>query len=122
MDLVFRLAIVLVVGVALVRFADGWQRRRPRSRTRLPQGIAMVVTPRCRLCDALQRQLEDLDVSYTMVQADDPRLGNLSVRAAPALLRIDQRGEIETMRTGRAALEEMTDVIHASPARERRAV
>ncbi len=82
----------------------------------------MVVTPRCRLCDALQRQLEDLDVSYTMVQADDPRLGNLSVRAAPALLRIDQRGEIETMRTGRAALEEMTDVIHASPARERRAV
>jgi hypothetical protein len=111
MDVALRLALVLVSGVVVVWLADRRQRRRPRARTQLTQGIALVVTPACRLCDAVRRRLQELQVPHAIVRADDARLGPLSLRSAPVLLRIDHEGRVAVMRSGRAAIEQLDDVI-----------
>lgn len=109
------LAVALVAGL-LILLADHWQlARRSRARTGLPAGIAVVVAPACRLCDAVHAKLAALGVSYATVQADDERLGSLVVRAAPALLRIGVHGNVEAMRSGRAAIDRVHDVVGAGP-------
>lgn len=117
MEVALRLAVVAAAAGAVVVAMDRWQRRRPRVRTHLGQGIALVVTPACRLCDVLRDRLEDLGVPHETVRADDARLGQLTLRAAPALLRIDHGGRVAAMRTGRAALAQLHDVVGSSQQR-----
>lgn len=111
MEVVIRIAIVAVVGVLLLTVVDAWQGRRQIAVTRLPAGVALVVTPTCRLCETLHRKLSALGVAYQTVQADDARLGSLVVRTAPALMCVGKGGEVQTIRTGRAAIARMHDVL-----------
>lgn len=110
-ELGLRLAAVILIAPVVVLVADRWQRRRPRARTRLTHGIAVVVTPACRLCDALRLRLDELGIPHRTIAADDARLGDLSVRSAPALLRVGRSGRVEAMRTGRAALEQLDEIV-----------
>lgn len=112
MDLLLRLVVVLAGALVVVFVADRWQMRTRRNvLTGLPAGVAVVVTSTCRLCDALHRKLAERGVTYETVQADDARLGDLVVRAAPALIRVGNSGEVQSIRTGRAALDRFRDVI-----------
>ncbi len=111
-EVLLRFVLVALVATALPLTADRIQARSRRGvATRLPAGISVVVTPACHLCDALRAQLLRRGVAYTTVDAGDDRLGSLSVRTAPALIRVDEHGAVEAMRVGRSALHDIDDVV-----------
>ena len=112
MDVVVRLIVVVAAAAVVLLAGDAWQaRNRSGIRTSLPAGIALVVAPACRLCDGVRQRLATLGVEYATVQAGDERLGSLTVRTAPTLVCVDDAGRVQAVRSGRAAIARIEDIV-----------
>lgn len=109
-----RILILLAVVAAAWAVIAIAERRRGADRHGLPQGVLIVTTEACRLCEDAVRAISKAGPELTPRIVDATELDTLHIRSAPTVIVADRRGEIVLRRSGRSAIFDAEEIVRAA--------
>lgn len=112
--ILWRLLILAAVVLAAWAVVAVVERRKGADRHGLPQGLLIVTTEACRLCEDAVRAISEAGPELTPRIVDATALESLHIRSAPTVIVADRRGEIVLRRTGRSAIFDAEEIVRAA--------